>query len=253
VKLLEGNDWILLNDIIYKIHTVEDLAKMQKNVLELIRLLIPYDLASFYLADERELHLLGHPVGIGISDEKLQTYLDQYEDIDYTRWMFISAKSMAYRETDLMPEEQRVETDLYQKMYAPEGLHYSAQLSLAYDGRFMGIITLYRYKGKEDFSERDLFVLDMLKDHLAFRLFKELRAGTAARAAEKPLDLETYAKRFNLTQREAEVFLLLFGDLSNEDISRQLFIETNTLKKHILSIYKKAGVNSRIQLYKLVK
>lgn len=252
MKLLEENDWIFLNDIIYKIHSVEDCTKMRRSFLELIKLLIPYDIATFYLSDNGSDHLLGHPVGINVSQDALQEYTDEYEEIDYTRWVFISAKGMAYRETDLFPDPVREETALYRKMYAPNNLHYSAQLSLVHGDKFLGIISLYRSKGSEDFSEKDLFILDIVKDHLSLRLFRESDIGSSAAPTGKSLSLPAYAEQFKLTQRESEVFFLLFNELTDEQICGQLFIGFNTLKKHILSIYKKAGVKSRLQLFKLV-
>lgn len=252
MKLLEENDWIFLNNIIYKIHSMEDITKMRRSFLELIKLLIPYDIATFYLSDHGSKHLLGSPVGVNVSEDELQEYTDHFEEIDYTRWVFISAKGMAYRETDLFPDSVREETELYKKMYAPNNLHFSAQLSLVYNDIFLGIVSLYRSKEKEDFSEKDLFVLDMVKDHLAFRLFKESKAELSATPIKKDLNLPAYSEQFKLTQRETEVFYLLFDELTDEQICKQLFIGFNTLKKHILSIYKKAGVKSRLQLFKLV-
>ena len=252
MKLLEENDWIFLNNIIYKIHSMEDCTKMRKSFLELIKLLIPYDIGTFYLSNNGTDHLLGHPVGVNVSEESLQEYTDEFEEIDYTRWVFISAKGMAYRETDLFPDSVREETALYRKMYAPNNLHYSAQLSLVHGDVFLGIASLYRSKDGKDFSEKDLFILDMVKDHLALRLFRESNVCSSIAPTEKQFSLPAYAEQFKLTQRESEVFYLLFNELTDEQICSQLFIGFNTLKKHILSIYKKAGVKSRLQLFKLV-
>ena len=252
LKLLEENDWIFLNNIIYKIHSIEDITKMRRTFLELIKLLIPYDIATFYLSEHQSGHLLGQPVGINVDEDALQEYTDQFEEIDYTRWVFLSAKGMAYRETDLFPDSVREETALYKTMYAPNNLHFSAQLSLVHNDVFLGIISLYRSKSEEDFTEKDLFVLDTVKDHLAFRLFKESKVELSSTPIKKDLNLAALSEQFKLTQREAEVFCLLFDELTDEQICNQLFIGYNTLKKHILSIYKKSGVKSRLQLFKLV-
>lgn len=252
MKPLDENDWIFLNNIIYKIHSTEDSTKMRRTVLELLRLLLPYSIATFYLAEEGSSNLLGHPVGVNVSEKELQDYTDRFEEIDYTRWVFISAKGMAYRETDLFPDSVRENTDLYQKMYAPNNIHYSAQLSLVHNDVFLGIISLYRPKSGEDFSERDLFILDQIRDHLAFRLYQERRPELTPTVKLKELNLTAYSEQFKLTQRESEVFALIFEELTDEQICRQLFIGFNTLKKHILSIYKKAGVKSKLQLFKLV-
>lgn len=252
MKLLEENDWIFLNNIAYKVHSIDDCTKMRRSFLELLKLLIPYDVATFYLSEHQSGHLLGQPVGINVSEDELQAYTDQFEEIDYTRWVFLSAKGMAYRETDLLPDSVREETALYKTMYAPNNIHFSAQLSLVYNDVFLGMIALYRSKNGEDFSEKDLFILDTVKDHLAFRLFKESKAELSATPIKKDLNLSGYSEQFKLTQRESEVFYLLFGEFTDEQICNQLFIGFNTLKKHILSIYKKSGVKSRLQLFKLV-
>jgi DNA-binding CsgD family transcriptional regulator len=230
---------------------MEDCTKMRRCFLELVKLLIPYDVATFYLSNDGLEHLLGHPVGINVGGEALQEYTDEFEEIDYTRWVFISAKGMAYRETDLFPDPVREETALYKKMYAPNNLHYSAQLSLVSGDVFLGIISLYRSKTGEDFSEKDLFVLDMVKDHLALRLFRESNVGSSVAPMGKNLSFPAYAEQFKLTQRESEVFYLLFDELTDEQICGQLFIGFNTLKKHILSIYKKAGRQKQTSAFQI--
>ena len=53
-----------------------------------------------------------------------------------------------------------------------------------------------------------------------------------------------------LSNREIVVFNELLSAKSNQEISKQLFIEVSTLKSHINRIYKKTGVNSRSQLRK---
>jgi DNA-binding NarL/FixJ family response regulator len=49
----------------------------------------------------------------------------------------------------------------------------------------------------------------------------------------------------NLTQREIEVLALLAKGLGNKEIAVQLHISTNTVKRHLKSIYAKLEVNTR--------
>jgi len=55
-----------------------------------------------------------------------------------------------------------------------------------------------------------------------------------------------------LTAREREIInaLLTFNGSTNEEISRQLFISTSTLKNHLTTIYSKLEVKNRVQLMK---
>jgi DNA-binding NarL/FixJ family response regulator len=68
---------------------------------------------------------------------------------------------------------------------------------------------------------------------------------------KKPVDPEA-EKIANLTQREREIIraLLTFEGSTNEEIARQLFISTSTLKNHLTTIYSKLDVKNRVQLMK---
>jgi DNA-binding NarL/FixJ family response regulator len=65
--------------------------------------------------------------------------------------------------------------------------------------------------------------------------------------------LEPEARKIaDLTAREREIItaLLTFEGSTNEEIARQLFISTSTLKNHLTTIYSKLDVKNRVQLMK---
>lgn len=64
--------------------------------------------------------------------------------------------------------------------------------------------------------------------------------------------LQIISSNYDLTQRETEVFSLIYLGKSNEDISTELFISVNTVKVHIRHIYKKMHVKSRIEAVQAV-
>ena len=51
--------------------------------------------------------------------------------------------------------------------------------------------------------------------------------------------------KFNLSNREQEVFLLMAQGLSNQEISIRLFISESTVKTHLSRIFDKLGVKNR--------
>jgi DNA-binding CsgD family transcriptional regulator len=254
ILLIEKSDLILWNEIIHRIYSMENFDEMRRTVLQMIKSIIPYNLASFYLASNNPEHLQCKPVGVNITDEQLQEYLDVYEEIDYTRWIFISGKSMAYRETDLFSDSKRESDTYYKRLYEPSGIHFSLQLSIAYQDTFLGILSLYRAREDGDFTDDELFLLDSLKEHFAFRLHQQAvsaQIGTLVLKGKTHYDTADYITKYHLTIREIEVLGLLLGGLSNEKICDVLVVSPHTLKKHALNIYKKLGVKNRWELFNL--
>lgn len=127
MKTLETNDWIILNTIIYKVYTMEDFDEMRKELLEQLKLLVDFDSADFYLASVEDEKKLDRPVMYNC-DSNLS---EEYEELDYSRGIMLSGKSLIYRETDIISDESRVEMEYYKKVYKPNNWHYSLQVVIA--------------------------------------------------------------------------------------------------------------------------
>ena len=251
--MLQKNEAVLLNEIIEKIYTMPDCREMRATVLEMLETLIPFDSATFYLASKEKDkgHHLTDPVGKGIPQTELQRYIDDYEDQDYTRWLFMNGKAMVYRETDIYSDKIRSDNMFYKDIYLPAKIYYSAQMSIARKEVFLGIITLYRNKEQGDFTDDEMFLLDLLKDHLNNRLgFEEERelGCLPVREGKNRFDATEFMKKYSLTSREVEVMGLVAAGIQGSEICKNLAISPNTLKKHMLNIYKKLGINSRWEL-----
>lgn len=176
----------------------------------------------------------------------------EYDKMDYSRSLVYSGKAMVYRDTDVMPDEDRVKTEYFRRIYKANSWHYSLQLVLAYGGTCLGAATFYRREGEKNFSFDDVFLLDSLKEHLSLRLQRdyEREKEEAAREAERKPSVAEAASRFGLTERETTVLGLLMDGQSHPEICAGLSIANNTLKKHIQSIYRKVGVSDRLALFR---
>lgn len=58
---------------------------------------------------------------------------------------------------------------------------------------------------------------------------------------------------YKITDREAEIIQNIIAGCPNNEITKNLDITENTLKKHIFNIYNKLGVDNKIQLMNLLK
>ena len=159
MRAFETNDWLLLNSMIYRIYTTEDFEAMRQQFLEQLKMVIDFDSADFYLASQ-EGEGLCDPVTINC-DPGLSA---AYDELDYSRGIMYSGKMLIYRETDIISDEARVQTEYYQKVYRPNSWHFALQMVLARNKRFLGVVSLYRTIGKQDFQYEDIFVLDILKE-----------------------------------------------------------------------------------------
>ena len=63
-----------------------------------------------------------------------------------------------------------------------------------------------------------------------------------------PADENSFFTCYNLTPREQEIFFLIIEGKTTKEIADLLFISPGTAKNHVLSIFKKTKVHSRILL-----
>ena len=245
MRLLETNDWILLNSIIYKIYTTEDINAMRYEFLEQMKMLIDFDSADFHLASPDGSNKMVEPVLFNCESDLSATY----DEIDYSRGILYSGKTLIYKETDIISDAKRMETDYYRKVYLANKWHYSLQMILARKKEFVGVVTFYRTIGKDDFTYDDIFILDILKDHLAYRLYQQKKKGVLSGGK---LSVGAASEKYGLTRKEESILRHLMDGKENRAICEELVITENTLKKHILNIYRKLGVKNRAGLFKMI-
>lgn len=246
MKNLETCDWMLLNSIIYKIYTTEDLDEMRREFLEQLRLVVDFDSADFYLAGHDEKDEMAQPVAYNC---EVQDKVD-YEQYEYCRRVIEGGKSLVYRLTDMIPEGEWRQTKLYREVYQKNNWQYSLQMVVCRNGHFLGMITFYRTIGKEDFRYDDITIVDMLKDHMAYRL-EQLWMEFCEDGGK--MTITTAVQEYGLTKREETILRLLLAGLSNDEICGKLVISVNTLKKHVLNIYRKLGIRNRVQMFKMIR
>lgn len=246
MKTLETNDWMILNSIIYKIYTMEEFDDMRSCFLEQMKLVMDFDSADFILVGQEEPLRLVRPVHYngGKDSPQMLMSLGDRSRIRY------NGKSMVYRESDVIETLELVKTNYYQEIYRPNNWQHAIHMVLGGQERFCGLVTFYRNIGKDDFHYDDIFVLDMLKDHLAYRVSSYVREQSQA---EEKYTVTEATVEFSLTRRERTILQELMAGKDNQQICQELNISVNTLKKHILNIYRKLGIRNRVQLFKMIK
>lgn len=246
MRTIETNDWVILNDIIYDIYTTEDFSAMQFHFLEHMLMLLDFDAAVFSLPSPKVPEVLDSCTTLHCDPDMIR----KYHSLDYRHGIMYGGKSMVFRDTDIISEEKRTQSEYYRSVYIPNKWSYALQMTLARSGNFLGAVTFYRTVGKPDFAYFDIFILNMLKDHLSYRLETQL---IKEQSDDPRLSLEKAADTYSLTKREITILELLLKGKETDAICQTLLISPNTLKKHILNIYRKLGINSRSQVFRMIR
>ncbi len=243
MRTIEINDWILLNKIIYDIYSVEKTYDFGYSFLNSMRAAVEFDSADFYFPAYELNNSFIISFNCDIDTKGI------YEKYKSDNGIMYGARSMVYRDTDMVKDD-RTNKKYFKEFYENQGWNYSIHMTLGKNRNFLGAVTFYRCKGKENFSYDDIFILDMIKDHLSLRLNND-RVHMVN--LHDKLTVSEASEKYGLTKQEHMILKFLMDGQNNDFICGSLEISVNTLKKHILNIYRKLGIKNRVQMFKMIK
>jgi len=250
MAFLEENEWILLNEVAYNINFIYTVEDMQKAILNRwLPFLISYDAAVFArisMAENGSFQFL-ETEGYHLSQQDVNIWKEETQKDDIFRWTIYSISRRTFTEDLCSNTSHLQDSEIYRAFWEPNGLHYSAGLCIAFREEPMGFLRLYRKRDSSPFSPRDLFVLEQLHMHLAYRLAYESKKGDSRYFYAKGYR-DRLCSRYGLTVREGEMLDLAMQGWSNDDISKGLNISIHTVKKHFQSVYAKMHVHNRVQM-----
>lgn len=251
---LQQNEWEKINEIVNKISEIDDARTMREKFLKELRQLIYFDLADFCLSDFRagKAVSLIDPVVISRYSKRFEEaftfkYEKQFEQYDYTKWVFSNPESIVFRESDIINNDARIKSAYYINYLKPMDLVNVAGVSLAHKGTQLGAVNLYRTEKRGDFTEQDLYILKQFLPHLTRKLMLQYRESV--NNIEKHKKITSFlTSEYGLSKREIEILKLVCDGKNNKDISDALSITVNTVKKHMGNILYKFQVENRFQL-----
>ncbi|MEY8337422.1 helix-turn-helix transcriptional regulator [Lachnospiraceae bacterium 62-35] len=244
------HEWLTINEVLYKLYSNELEEEPRISLLKLCRMSISYDAAAFFISNPTDDALLSNGIGVEIPQQVIDSYLEEYIDYDYGKWMYMTSESNIFRTSDWFPDNVRESSIYYEKVLKANNLHHELRMSLYYNHVLLGSIAFMRSKSEPDFSDKDIFILNILKKHFALYTYRSILNCCPEDDNKKKEDITKIASEYELTGREEEVLRLLLAGESNVMVAQKLCISPNTQKKHTMNIYKKLNVNNRTELYK---
>lgn len=252
--MLDKKEYEILNKTIKDIYRIKTSREMRRTVLKDLKGIIPFKMAVFSLGVRKNKNL--YPVDCVVVSDFEKNFEDQfiylsescYSASDYASWIFQIPETVVYRDSDVVNGELKKKTRYYKDYLLPNDLPYLAGISIVHNEEFLGALTLYKSQKGGDFTEKDLFVLNFLVQHLEARLAEDEEHTVANRKNVYYILKSDY----NMTSREIEIMGWAFQGKNNEEIADILKISIYTVKKHLSNIYEKLEISSRSQLVQFV-
>lgn len=252
---MEKNAFLIYNDIIYTLYTCTSPDDLKQNFFSHLKLLIPFSYGSILFAqtsDDNAIELI-HPICYPDYFAEAESKYMEYANEDHLLWLIHCKESTLIRESDLLDDNARMNTPLYNHCYKNLNVFDSMQCSIVYNQQLLGVLSLCRTKVDGCFTDEDMFFMRSLSTHMNTVLHQITRTekrNLLPDTLENSLDALADACR--LTNRELEIIHLLLRFASNEEISQELGIRENTIQKHMQNIFRKLDVASKWELLRML-
>lgn len=222
--------------------------------LELLELL-KADYFASYIWNPQE-RCFSDQVFINMDPGNLQRYYSYYQFHDP-----ITGRLQKFRRAvsvnEVMSQAELVRTEFYNDFLARDGLYYGMNLYVYDGGENIGDLRVWRSRGRSNFDDTDLRLLELIKPHFC-NAMKNLRRG-ASRADPKMtssielieadgLSVGKLKSIYGLTTREAEIALEIAHGRTDQEIADTLSVSYSTIRTHINHVYEKLGIRSRASL-----
>ena len=246
-------EWQYLLQMVTRVNYCDSYTETCDTILQQMRTLIPFQTGMiFQVSRENGRVVLGNPITTEPTDDKADHAF--LKDSIYPHWNeFISAPySVVFRQSDIIAPSKMEKTRVYRELWMPRNIHWGLFVSLVSKDCSMAVLGLLRGHDDVDFSARDIYIMNTLKDPLE-RKYNSLYEGRLQRSGgmTHPERIAKTASRFSLTKRETEIVGLVCLGNSSEDMCQRLYITHATLSKHLSNIYSKTKVRNRTQLFGL--
>ena len=244
-------EWQFLIQMTTRINYCGTYSETCTTLLQQARTLIPYRSGVVFQAGrENGLGILTNPISTEQVDDRSDH--DFFIGGNYPHWdeFIMSPFSSVFRQSDIIPPGKWENTRVYRDVWQPKGMYWGLFVSLVHKDVPLAVLGIMRDIDSSDFSARDIYILNTLKDPLERKFFSLLedRKTTGNAGADR---IMRATASFGLTKRESEIVSLVCAGKGSTEMCQILYITHATLSKHLSNIYAKTKVRNRTQLFAL--
>lgn len=241
----------ILNDIVNEASRIASFDKLRKTLLHRLNNLVDFDLGIFDLCkssfSKLELYdpIVFSKYNIDFERKFIREYDTKYAILSYSRFLHLEGKNLILRDSDILNSSLRENSKYYKNYIRANGFDFSLNCEYAFDSINYASLTLYREIGKPDFSDEEIYFMELLTPHI----IKLITTSEDYKNRIKDFNIQ---QKYNLTNRELELIDLIYVGMTNKEIAETLFIESTTVKKHLSNIFAKLSINNRTKLIYLL-
>ncbi len=244
--MLSGNEWEKINNVLLELYSIENTELLSNKIINAFRILIGFDSAYFIMLDENNRIVPDNSCFLGLTEKIVSQYIETYYDKDYLKYLYdFASETLVYRDTDILEENIRIQTEIYREYFSENDIKYGCGIIIIHEGRILGIYNLFRSEIRSDFSDRDMYILNVMKRHIERMLYNAILNSNMI---DNRVDFSCFSEKYKVTSRETEIIRFINQGYSNQEIADNLVISLSTVKKHIYNIFDKVGVSNRSQL-----
>lgn len=250
MSYLSDKEWRTLNQIIFRIYECNTYEAFAKTLYKHLCPFLNYTKGMLVcVTEENGDFVRSDPYMFAIPSENPLAISPAISNRLRANEFLRAPWSSVFRNTDMSTPNETDNLETYKKFWESQNIHHGLHIALVYDDTPLGVCNFYRPKTMENFTQREVFILEQLMNHLALKLYRLKRFPKNTTGS--PHLNHSFKKLF--TDRELEILEHLNIGKSSAEMCAELFISESTLRKHLYNIFRKTGVKNRAQLVVWIK
>lgn len=166
---LEQEELFSLNQIIAELYGEENKEKALNIFLENLKKLVFFEKGDIYFYKQEKDNIIFEDfIYVDWNEHDLDSYLHTYGSMDDVLPIVSNKQPIMFRSSDIFITNERQKTQYYCELIQPAGMQHSIEGNIyVSDDGYIGGIGIHRSDACNDFSQKDLEILKLVRPHLS--------------------------------------------------------------------------------------
>jgi len=172
---LSESEMSIVMDITFLSSSILDLRILSNKFLQMLGKLVPYEKAVVFLCNEVQSRL-SSCAEIRCEKTLVSEYIETYHMIDYLGWLSYQNEMIVARESDKITKKEKTNLRFYKAFMQKYDIEHRILFNMvSSDGELLGMGMFCRSSIFEDFTERELEIIEMLIPYYSAAIDNSLR------------------------------------------------------------------------------